>query len=118
MKTTSSIPHLTDTQYLVYFIKLHNISIEQYHEYNQKLSPTTEQVVSNILREHSINILPYLFSSKVVDHEVFNKFLLYCSRYIKLPSQNCENDTYLLNVFDGDVGGMVTMLLLMQYYFL
>lgn len=118
MKIALSIPHLTDTQYLVYFMKLRNISIERYHEYNQKLTHTTQQVVSNILCEHSINLLPYLFSSTVIDHEVFSKFLLYCSRYIELPPHNCDNDIYLLNVFDNDVGVMVSMLLLMQYYFL
>ncbi len=118
MKTTQSLPHLTDTQYLVYFMKLHNVSIEQYHEYNNKLySPETE-VVSNILHEHSVNVLPYLFSSKLVGHKVFDKFLLYCSRYIELPPKDGENDVYLLQVFDNDVGAMVIILLLMQYFFL
>lgn len=106
-------------------MKLHNVSIEKYQEYCRKvqaqMSVDVESMLSNTLQEHSINLLPYLFTSIIVEPSLFSKFLVYCSRYIKLPKiqpQETHRDDYMCRVFSSDVSTMVIVLHLMQYYFL
>jgi hypothetical protein len=117
--------HLTDSQYLLYFLKLHNVSIEQYQEYCIKfqahMSLDVETMLSNTLLEHSINLMPYLFTCIIVEPSSFNRFLVYCSRYIELPRvqhQDTHRDDYMYHVLTSDVSTMVIVLHLMQYYFL
>lgn len=127
MKTPVSVSsHLTDTQYLLHFLKLNNIRIEQYHEYCQHLCTRCESneelQLSNILQEHSINILPYLFTSHIIQPNVFNRFLVYCSRYTDVLNYEVHDaepkDMHMFRLLTSDLGNMVVLLLLMQYYFL
>lgn len=100
------------------FIRLHNIDVKRYHDYCRGILDTHQHIVSEILHEHSINIIPYLFTSSIVKPIVFDRFLMYCSRYIQLTKREVANDIYMLNIFQNDVETMVIILLLMQYYFL
>lgn len=128
MKTLSASNqsiHLTDSQYLLYFLKLHNVSIEQYHEYCRKfqahMSIDVETMISYTLQEHSINLMPYLFTCFIVEPSSFDKFIVYCSRYINMPrvqSHDTQRDEYIYHVFKSDISTMVIVLHLMQYYFL
>ena len=115
---THSINHLTDTQYLVQFLKLHNISVKTYHDYCRDIIESHQCIVSDILLEHSINVMPYLFTSSAVERNVFDRFLMYCARYVELPKKEGANEIYMLNIFQKDVETIVSIILLMQYYFL
>jgi hypothetical protein len=110
--------HLTDTQYLMQFLRIHNISVKVYHDYCLSMLDVHQCVVSEILHEHSINVIPYLFTSSIVDTNSFDRFLMYCSRYIQLPIKEVKNDVYMLNILQKDIETMIIILLLMQYYFL
>lgn len=121
----NSLSHLTDSQYLLYFLKLHNIDIESYHEYCQNIynnvNDETETTISTLLKEYSVNILPYLFTCHVCETKTFARFLIYCSRYIELPLRQCNvnhNDMQMLYILSSNLDTMVIVLLLMQYYFL
>mgnify|MGYP006969292218 CR=1 FL=1 len=116
---------MTDAQYLLHFIKLHNLDIEKYHEYSQQLCTRyndMEAHLSRIMQEHSINLLPYLFTSHITETNLFKRFLIYCTRYIDISikdfNEQIDNDIHFFKFIANDMGDMIIALLLMQYYFL
>lgn len=121
MKHIVPFHHLTDTQYLLHFVRLHRVSLEKYKSFCQFVSNSDfADNVTRIQHENAINIIPYLFTSIVVDTQTFLRFLMYCSRYLDLPNFHTVSDPclYLMDLLNGNVADMIIIILLMQYYFL
>jgi hypothetical protein len=132
------VSNLTDTQYLMYNLKRTKKTIDDYDAFSSDLSLilTADEIeyIDKVYQTQYINIRPYLFTVHTTTSHAFKSFLVYVHHYLKKAEYNIEdinalnvfnkssiysyNVQILLNLLKYSNLMMVSVLFLMQYYFL
>ena len=127
---------LTDTQYLMYLIKKRRISLEEYEEFcnGNVIFPYIEKI-NDVWDNNSIDIQPYLFTVDELSRKEFLNFLMFLKHYIddaEIKSNKIENiiTNYknnentssnvdnIVELISENNELLVSLLYIMQYYFL
>jgi hypothetical protein len=131
------LSNLTDTQYLIYYFRRTKGSIDDYEAFINNLSHIIDAddmaFIDKVHQLHYINITPYLYTIHTNTSRAFKSFLVYVYHYLKKSEYNskdvdavyesnqiitCCNVQTFLNLLKYSNLMMVSILFLMQYYFL
>lgn len=134
------LSNLTDTQYLTYYNKRVKKSIDDYEIFISNLSFTLNEIelefMNKVFQTYYIDIRPYLYTINNITTREYVAFLNYLHHYLWKVEYNDKEMTILYKVKDEidiskitNIKGfmmllkcsnlmMVTVLFLMQYYFL
>lgn len=130
---------LTDTQYLMYLIKKKRITLEDYEEFcnGNVVFPYIEKI-NDVWDNNSIDIQPYLFTVDELSRKEFVTFLMFFKRYIddaeitsnkiedimsnykqvKNDENTSSNVDNIVELLSENNELLVSLLYIMQYYFL
>lgn len=134
------LSNLTDTQYLTYYLKRTKQSIDDYETFVTGLSFTcTEpdlEFVDKVYQTYYIDIRPYLYTVNNINQHEYMAFLTYLHHYLR-KAEYSEKEIEIVALVKGEIYTltsmnvhsfimllkcsnlmMVTVLFLMQYYFL
>ena len=130
-------PNLTDTQYLIYYLKRSKKSVEDYENFANSIVHILEEddiaFIDKVYQVQHINIRPYLFTVSNSTPDSFKSFMTYVHHYlqkaeysqndIKSISLHIDNSQactvkILLDLLKSSTLMLVSLLFLMQYYFL
>lgn len=134
------LSNLTDTQYLLYYLRRTKSSIDDYETFINNLSHMIDAndmaFIDKVHQLHYINVTPYLYTIHRNTSHAFKSFLVYVHHYLKKSEYNsndidainvfiesnhiitCCNVQTFLNLLKHSNLMMVSILFLMQYYFL
>jgi hypothetical protein len=131
------LTNLTDTQYLIYYLKRSKKTVEDYENFINSVFHILEDddiaFIDKVYQTQHINIRPYLFTVYTNTPDAFKSFMTYVHHYLQkaeysqtdIESLNLRFDKnqactlkILLDLLKSSNLMLVSLLFLMQYYFL
>lgn len=126
---------MTDTQYLMYFLKKTKEDTEFYNEFcsTEKSVLDKEEFIERIWNNYSIDLYPYLYTINSISATEFKSFLIYfmqhalavdinVSKVAKILNDESNKLSSNLDIFYNIIMGekiiLVSILSVMQYYFI
>lgn len=124
---------IKDTQYLMYYLKKTKEEIEVYNDFcsNEKLVLDKEEYVEKIWKDYAIDLYPYLYTINNITATEFKGFLIYFMQHASAVDINVSKirkifyeDKYNNNldmfysIIEGDKMMLISLLSVMQYYFI
>lgn len=126
---------MRDTQYLMYYLKKTKEDIEIYNDFcsNNKSVLTKEDFINQIWKDYSIDLYPYLYTINNITFTELKSFLIYfiqhalavdinVSKIIKIFYEGDEiynnNLDLIYSIIIGDKMILISLLSVMQYYFI
>ncbi len=122
MKHATCLTHLNDSQYLWYFLEIHDKAFTDYEQYKYNIDYYTEIISKDFQSKYDINILPYLYTAYTSNANIFHRFLLYLHKYIDKNiefNNDLSNDRFICKLLETcEPYQIMATLLSFQYYFL
>jgi hypothetical protein len=127
---------IKDAQYLMYYLRKHKTNIQEYKHFcsGLQLSHEQEEYISHVLNTCSIDLYPYLYTAHIITTTEFNSFLIYYIQHASYVDINvdkvldiftCHKDNSdisnidkLLGIIMNDTLLLISLLSVMQYYFI
>lgn len=126
--------HMSDTLYLQNLFRRTKYSLDEYSVFCSKVYDTDDKLgeyVDSIWETMAIDLLPYLFTIDCLTPQEFKSFIIFYSQYAKYADMDIAIvDDYLrnnasfnildvfVNIVQTDVTCLVSVLIMMQYFFL
>lgn len=121
-----------DAQYLLYYLKKHKKNMQEYKTFCSaiELSKENEEYIKNVLNTCSIDLYPYLYTVHMITITEFNSFLIYYIQHASsvdinvnkasdvLTHSDKSNVEKLLSIIMSDTLVLISLLSLMQYFFI
>lgn len=125
---------MSDTLYLQNLFRKTKYSLDEYSVFCSKIYDTNEKLgeyVDNVWETMAIDLLPYLFTMDYLTPQEFKCFMIFYSQYAKYADMDIavvndylknKADLNILDVFvniiQTDITCLVSILIMMQYFFL
>lgn len=130
--------HLTDTQYITYFLRRHKLKYEIYDTFVSEISNLIEDddiiFINKIHQTLCVDLKPYIFTMLTISEESMSYFIRFMNHYLKhascdlydtcqiLSTTNTSSKYNNLVVFfymaKQSTLTMMSVLYIMQYFFL
>jgi hypothetical protein len=130
------LSNLTDSQYLTYYLKRAQKTIDDYETFAVGLSVECIEYAEKVYQTYYIDICPYLYTINNISPHAYSAFLTYLHHYLMKADYNDREIALLIQVkseihkpTNVNLHGLVmllkcsnlmlvSVLFLMQYYFL
>lgn len=126
---------MKDTQYLMYYLKKMKVEIEVYNDFcsNEKFVLDKEEYINKIWKDYAIDLYPYLYTINNITTTEFNGFLIYFIQHALAVDINVSkvrkifyegktkfntNLDMFYSIIEGDKMMLISLLSVMQYYFI